>query len=154
MSGNPPPGFQWDEEKNRINFEKHGLDFQEAVRIFEKPTLNLIDNRRDYGEVRTNSLGDLDGQVIANVTHTDRDGETRLISARLAKEAERERYWEFERELLKEKALKRDPWDKLREVGRKQREAEPQLQSQPEQSQERTLFPDYSQGRERKKPGD
>lgn len=93
------PGFQWDEEKNQANIVKHGIDFRDAVRVFDKPTLNVVDTRQDYREVRTNSIGDLDGQVIVNVTHTDRNGGTRLISARLAKEPERRRYLEFVHEL-------------------------------------------------------
>ena len=57
-----PPGFQWDEAKNQANIAKHGLDFWDAVRMFEKPTLDREDDRVAYGETRTNSLGDLDGR--------------------------------------------------------------------------------------------
>jgi uncharacterized DUF497 family protein len=91
-----PAGFQWDEAKNRANIEKHGLDFRDAVRVFEKPTLDRVDRRGDYGETRTDSLGDLDGLIVANVTHTDQNGEIRLISARLANAAERALYRAFQ----------------------------------------------------------
>ena len=26
--------FEWDENKNQINFESHGLSFQEAIQVF------------------------------------------------------------------------------------------------------------------------
>ena len=45
-----PPGFEWDVAKNAANVAKHGIDFDDAVRIFEGPVLEQIDNRRDYGE--------------------------------------------------------------------------------------------------------
>ena len=96
MNGSFPPGFQWDEEKNQANIAKHGIDFRDAVRIFEKPTLDLEDTRKNYEETRINSLGELNGQFVLNVTHTSRDGQTRLISARLAKEGQRAAYREFE----------------------------------------------------------
>jgi uncharacterized DUF497 family protein len=90
-----PSGFQWDEAKNRANVRKHGLDFADAVRIFSAPTLDREDARDDYGEPRVNSIGDLDGVVIINVTHTDRAGDVRLISARRANQMERELYAAF-----------------------------------------------------------
>ena len=90
-----PAGFEWDEAKNLAKVRKHGIDFRDAVRIFEKPTLNRVDDREDYGEVRTNSMGDIGGLLVANVTHTDRDGATRLISARRANLVERTAYLEF-----------------------------------------------------------
>jgi uncharacterized protein len=84
--------FEWDDDKNIINIEKHGVSFAAASRIFEGVVLTVIDERRDYGEVRKNSLGQIDGLLIVAVTHTDREGLTRLISARPAKRAERKRY--------------------------------------------------------------
>jgi uncharacterized DUF497 family protein len=32
-----PPGFEWDVAKNAANVAKHGIDFDDAVRIFEGP---------------------------------------------------------------------------------------------------------------------
>lgn len=98
-----PAGFEWDEAKNQANIRKHGIDFRDAVRIFEKPTLDIVDNRGDYGEVRVNSVGELGGAPIVMVTHTDREERTRLISARQATRPERAAYLEFERELAGER---------------------------------------------------
>lgn len=110
MSGSPaafPPGYEWDEAKNQANIRKHGIDFRDAVRIFEKPILNRLDNRQDYGEVRMNSIGELGGAPIIMVTHTDREERTRLISARPATRPERAAYHEFERELSGERSRQR-----------------------------------------------
>lgn len=96
--GGFPPGFEWDEAKNQANVLKHGIDFLDAVRIFEQPTLDRIDDRQDYGEIRINSVGDIGGLIIATVTHTDRGAVTRLISARAAGSAEREAYRAFQKE--------------------------------------------------------
>ncbi|RMB08195.1 BrnT family toxin [Eilatimonas milleporae] len=84
--------FEWDEKKNRANVEKHGVGFKTASRIFEGPVLSAIDDRTDYGEVREISIGAIDGIVVLVVVHTDRDGKTRIISARRANRAERQRY--------------------------------------------------------------
>jgi len=31
--------FEWDEEKCRANIDRHGIDFQDAIRIFDGPVL-------------------------------------------------------------------------------------------------------------------
>jgi len=60
-----PYGFEWDEAKNQSNIRKHGIDFRDAVKVFDKPTLDRQDLRQDYSEVRVNSIGDLDGLIPA-----------------------------------------------------------------------------------------
>ena len=84
--------FEWDDEKNRANVGKHGISFEQAQLIFNAPTVDLVDDRADYGEVRTVSLGLLEGVVVLSVTHTDREGRIRLISARAASREERAIY--------------------------------------------------------------
>jgi len=44
--------FEWDEAKSRRNLSERGFGFEYAARIFLNPTLERLDNRRDYGEVR------------------------------------------------------------------------------------------------------
>ena len=44
--GGLPPGYEWDEAKNQANIRKHGIDFRDAVRIFDKPTLDRVDSRQ------------------------------------------------------------------------------------------------------------
>lgn len=86
--------FEWDEDKNRRNIAKHGIGFERAARIFDGPTLDRIDDRRDYGETRTISIGVLEDILILVVVHTDRSGKIRIISARPAKRPERKIYEE------------------------------------------------------------
>lgn len=86
--------FEWDEAKNAANIEKHQVSFGTASRIFDGPVLSAVDDRFDYGEVRTASIGAVGGAVILTVVHTDRNGVTRIISARPAKRQERRRYVE------------------------------------------------------------
>ena len=93
--------FDWDETKNRTNFEKHQIRFEEAALIFAGPTLTAIDDRQDYGEVREISIGQIRGQVYLVVVHTDREGTTRLISARQAKLPERRRYDDYIQEITR-----------------------------------------------------
>lgn len=84
--------FDWDGDKNQQNIAKHGLSFGDARRIFDGFTLDLLDNRFDYGEVREISIGMIDGLAVVTVAHTDRAGVRRIISARPATKSERKRY--------------------------------------------------------------
>ncbi len=84
--------FEWDDAKNTANIAKHGVSFSTAVRIFDGPVLTAVDDRFDYGEIRENSIGLVDGVLFLVVTHTDRNGIIRIISARPAKRQEREYY--------------------------------------------------------------
>lgn len=87
--------FEWDDEKNKSNLKKHGIRFDEAALIFQGLTLSKIDNRFDYGEIREITLGRLPNLTVLMVTHTDRQGVTRIISARSANRAERKKYDEY-----------------------------------------------------------
>lgn len=92
--------FEWNEDKNQSNIAKHGISFADAKTIFDGFTVDALDNRQDYGEARTISVGTMQGVVVIVVVHTDRDGATRLISARQAKRKEREDYDEALRRSL------------------------------------------------------
>jgi len=72
--------FEWDEEKNLANRRKHGISFEEAATIFERPVLSLEDEGYQ-SEVRERSYGLIGGIVVACVIHTDRDVAIRIISA-------------------------------------------------------------------------
>ncbi len=72
--------FEYNDQKREQNYDKHGVDLLEAALIFEGQTLTRVDDRRDYGEVRYISLG-LVEDVPYVVIHTQRNGNTRLISA-------------------------------------------------------------------------
>lgn len=91
--------FEWDDEKNLANLRKHRISFEEAALIFLGPVLTRIDNRKNYGEVREISIGQIEGQVVVVVVHTDRGALVRIISARLAGRAEREKYHDYCKEI-------------------------------------------------------
>ena len=84
--------FDWDAAKNEANLKKHGIGFDEAIHIFDGPTLTRADDRQDYGENRNISLGALSPDAVLVVVHTGRRGKTRLISARKANRRERKMY--------------------------------------------------------------
>lgn len=84
--------FEWDENKRRANIRKHGIDFVDAVEIFNNETYTIIDSRFDYGEIRYLSLGLKGGEIIA-VSHNEDDGVIRIISVRKAEDHEEETYF-------------------------------------------------------------
>ena len=85
--------YSWNEDKNRLNIEQHGIDFEDAQLIFDGPTIEREDNRFDYGEIRVYAIGLLNGIEIT-VIYTDRDNnERRIISAWRAEPHERRTYW-------------------------------------------------------------
>jgi hypothetical protein len=86
--------FEWDEQKNRINIEKHGISFEDAKAIFEDVRITAVDTRQSYGEIRNISLGTVHGRICV-VVYTERKGVKRIISARKANQRERRRYHEF-----------------------------------------------------------
>jgi hypothetical protein len=44
--------FEWDDAKNEANLAKRGIDFDDAISIFDGRVLERVDTRRDYGETR------------------------------------------------------------------------------------------------------
>jgi uncharacterized protein len=83
--------FEWDKAKNRANIEKHGIDFEDACRIFHYSVLEKIDHRRDYGETRIRVLGMMDCEIV-HLVYVLRNGNYRIISARKARKDERRKY--------------------------------------------------------------
>jgi uncharacterized DUF497 family protein len=85
--------YAGDPKKNRLNITQHGLGFEDAVRIFEGPTLEKVDDRFEYSEVRVYAIGLVNGIEIT-VIYTDVSrSERRIISAWRAEPYEREAYW-------------------------------------------------------------
>jgi uncharacterized DUF497 family protein len=67
--------------------------FADAVKIFEGPTLERVDDRVEYEEVRVYAIGIVNGMEIT-VIYTDvSPTERRVISAWKAERHEREAYW-------------------------------------------------------------
>jgi uncharacterized DUF497 family protein len=90
--------FRWDANKAAANLAKHGVDFRDAVRIFDGKTVEWLDERFDYGEERWIAVGLNQKQEIFVVYCEEREDSRRIVSARKANHREREQYWrEIER---------------------------------------------------------
>lgn len=84
--------FEWDENKNQINIRKHGIDFQDAIDVFNHPILIALDQREDYGEDRWVALGCL-AATVGVVVYVEREEDVvRIVSARQATKHEVKRY--------------------------------------------------------------
>ncbi len=84
--------FEWDEAKNTANIRKHGIDFADAIDIFNHPMLSLIDDRESYDEERWIAIGWLHA-LVGVVVYTGQQGDmTRVISARKATKREVQHY--------------------------------------------------------------
>lgn len=81
--------------KNAANIQKHGLNFEDAHKVFQLPVLRVLDTREDYGEERWIGIGMLDGVRIVVVVYTEvYENTVRIISMRKAIAHERKRYEE------------------------------------------------------------
>lgn len=82
--------FEWDDDKERINIQKHHIDFE--TKIFNDINrIEIYDWQHSETEDRYNTIG-MVGDVLF-VVYTERRERIRLISARLATEAERKLYY-------------------------------------------------------------
>lgn len=82
--------FEWDEAKRAANLHKHGVDFIRAQLVFDgRPVVTAASDHPE--EPRFLTVGEIDGRVYS-VIWTWRRGAIRIISARRARHAERERY--------------------------------------------------------------
>jgi uncharacterized DUF497 family protein len=83
--------FEWDEQKNIKNQEKHGIRFEDVIAVFKYPMFNEIDERYDYGEVRFIGIGKKI-TVYFTIVYTERGERIRIISARKSHKKERLKY--------------------------------------------------------------
>ena len=86
--------YVWDKRKGRGNVARHGIAFQDAIRIFEGPTLERVDDRFDYGETRIYAIGVVGGLEITLIYTDVSETERRVISAWRAERHERTAYWQ------------------------------------------------------------
>lgn len=87
--------FDWDENKNRINLEKHGITFEEASTVFFDDRAILFDDpEHSIDEDRFLLLGMSETAKVCIVCHCYRESDTviRIISARQATKKEEQRY--------------------------------------------------------------
>ena len=84
--------YEWDSAKNRANLAKHGVDFADAVAVFEDDLALTRPDIESRGEPRFVTLGvDAFGRHLV-VVFTERGTRIRIISARLATKQERTSY--------------------------------------------------------------
>lgn len=85
--------FEWDEEKNRSNINKHGISFQLAAKVFgDDNKLIFRDFYHGGFEERWIVIGRVLG--ILFVVYTERGDAIRLISARRATDEEEMLYYD------------------------------------------------------------
>jgi uncharacterized protein len=88
--------FEWNPDKARSNFRKHGIDFETATVAFDDPFAIVELERIENGEERWHIIGMGVGAPLLLVVHAIRDVEEieiiRIISARRAERSERRRY--------------------------------------------------------------
>ena len=85
--------FEWDEDKAEANLKKHGVDFRDAVRVFnDLDRIEFYDAAHSDDEDRFNTIGMVDD--ILYVVYTERKDCTRIISARFATKLERRMYYD------------------------------------------------------------
>jgi uncharacterized DUF497 family protein len=84
--------YQWDPEKAASNLGKHGVDFADAVGVFEDEWALTIKEEYVAGEQRFATVGTDFLERVLVVVYTHRGGEIRLISARRAIRKERRTY--------------------------------------------------------------
>ena len=81
----------YDAEKRALTLEKRGLDFEDAVHVFAGPSYTVVDDRANYGEVRFQTYGLLNGRLVM-IVWTQRDEARHIISMRKCNERERKIY--------------------------------------------------------------
>ncbi len=83
--------FEWDEEKDRRNFAKHGIHFKTAAKVFLDPNKLIREDEEHPEEKRYDVLGRV-GKVLFVVCAFREQNVIRLISARIASTEEKARY--------------------------------------------------------------
>lgn len=84
--------YEWDPVKARANLGKHGVDFADAVDLFQDDLAITVEDPDTEGERRFVMIGtDGLGRLLV-VVFTWRGDAVRLISARRATPQERRRY--------------------------------------------------------------
>ena len=85
--------FEWNPEKAVRNLAKHGVAFVEEATVFGDPlAVTFADPDHSGDEDRFLTFGHSVDDHLLIVSHSDREGRTRIISARRAAHKERKLY--------------------------------------------------------------
>ena len=77
----------YDPSKREKALADHGLDFEDAVAVFDGLTVEVEDTRKDYGEKRVICYGLLAGRMVV-VGYTPRGAARHIFSMRKANDRE------------------------------------------------------------------
>lgn len=87
------PIFEWDENKEKSNFRKHGISFAEGETVFYDPySLTIPDPDHSIEENRFIDIGTSNNNRILVIVYTECENRIRIISVRRATSAERKMY--------------------------------------------------------------
>jgi uncharacterized DUF497 family protein len=87
---------EWDDQKRRSNLRKHGIDFQDAIDVFDgRPATTTFSDFQD--ETRFVTIAMVDNKYIT-IVWTPRGNRIRLISARRSRDAEKRQHHSETRE--------------------------------------------------------
>ena len=85
--------FEWDKDKAELNLKKHETSFHEAASIFgDALAVTFDDPDHSVGEYRLITFGLSLFNRLLVVSHTEREGRIRIISARPMTKQERNIY--------------------------------------------------------------
>ena len=85
--------FEWNSLKATANLKKHGVSFEEAKAVFDNPLAVIFDDEaHSIGEQREIIIGHSRQNRLLLVAFTERFGNVRIISVRLATRQERKDY--------------------------------------------------------------
>jgi uncharacterized DUF497 family protein len=88
--------YEWDTAKARSNLRKHGLRFENGLRVFDDPWAVSEQDRIVDGELRWQIVGLFEGRSLLTVAYTVREEGTdeivRIISVRKSGRRERIAY--------------------------------------------------------------
>ncbi len=77
-----PFRFEWDEQKERENIQKHGYSFQQAMEVFADPrVLHLEDPAHSSNEDRFYAVGIIQDRTVLTVRYTVRGTTIRIFGA-------------------------------------------------------------------------
>ena len=83
---------EWDDNKNEINYKKHGIYFEDAAWIFlDENRIEEFDELHSDFEDRIKVIGRV-GKILA-VIYTERGENYRIVSARYATKKEIDNYY-------------------------------------------------------------
>jgi uncharacterized protein len=83
--------ISYDPAKRNLTWQNRGIDFEDAITVFDGLQMTQIDDRAEYGEVRYQTFGLLNDRLVVIVWISTERGR-RIISMRKCNGREQVRY--------------------------------------------------------------